>query len=293
MIQVSIQKKLHTATGNLPLNIQFEVKKDEFITIFGESGVGKTTILRMLAGLTLPDSGYIEVDGQVWFDSRRKINIPIQKRSLGFVAQEYSLFPNMSVHENLCYALENQNDASMIDELLDTVHLTELKNRYPQNLSGGQKQRVALIRAILRKPKIFLLDEPLSALDYTLRAQLQDEILLIHKKLNMTTLLVTHDLSEVFKLSHRIIWLENGGIKKEGDPKKIFDEQNISGKFKFSGIIINIMQEDFLYILTVQIGNNLTKVVVADDTVKNLNIGDKILVAAKAFNPIIMKYPTS
>ncbi len=290
MIRVIAKKNLHTVNGPVDLNIEFGVKKGELVTLFGDSGVGKTTLLRMIAGLTTPDEGFIEVDGEVWFDSRNNVNLPAQKRPIGFVFQEPGLFPNMTVEKNLLFAAKNPSDFSIIDELLKITHLTEFKRRYPDGLSGGQKQRVALIRAVLRKPKIFLLDEPLSALDYDLRIKLQDEIFDIHKKFNIPTIFVTHDLSEVFKLSNRILWLENGKIKKEGCPRKIFGEQTISEKFKFTGIILDVIQEDFLNILTVQIGNNLTKVVATEEEIKDLNIGDKVLVAAKAFNPIILKY---
>ena len=289
MIRVQVKKKLHASQGILSLDVDFELTGGELITLFGESGAGKTTILRMIAGLTQPEEGLIEVDGDVWFNSRKGINWPAQKRKAGFVFQECNLFPHMTVEENLRFAVPC-NDFELMDELLEVMHLTEFKNHRPQHLSGGQKQRVALIRALLRQPKIFLLDEPLSSLDLELRLRLQDEILELYKRFQIPTIFVSHDLSEVFKLSSRILLLENGKIKKSGHPEGFFAGQMISGKFKFVGTILDIKEEEFIFIVTVQIGNHLTKVVATKEEIKNMRLGDKVMIAAKAFNPIILKH---
>ena len=172
---------------------------------------------------------------------------------------------------------------------MSIVHLNELKNRFPQSLSGGQKQRAALIRALLRKPKIFLLDEPLCALDLALRVKLQDEILAIYDQYKVPTIFVTHDLSEIFKLSKQIFILENGKISRSGRPGEIFGEDSLSGKFKFLGRILELEQEDFIFIVTIQIGQNLTKVVATQEEAQNMRVGDQVIVAAKAFNPLILK----
>ena len=290
MIRVNVSKKLLTSDGLLDLQVDFEVEKGEFAALFGRSGTGKTTILRMIAGLTEPDHGFISIDGEVWFDRAKKINVPARKRQVGFVFQDYSLFPQMTVRKNLEFALCDRRDKGMIDELLDMVHLKEFQDRSPEHLSGGQKQRVALARAVLRKPKIFLLDEPLSALDVDMRLNLQDEILKIYKRFATTTLFVSHDLSEVFKLSSRVFVLEKGEIVKSGKPVEVFVESQISGKFKFVGQVLEICKEGVMNILTIQIGNNLTKVVATDCEIQDIYVGDKIIVAAKAFNPLILKY---
>jgi molybdate transport system ATP-binding protein len=148
---------------------------------------------------------------------------------------------------------------------------------------------VALIRALLRKPKIFLLDEPLSALDLELRLKLQDEIIAIYNRFKIATLFVTHDMSEIFKLSDQVIILEQGRIVRTGKPGEIFVEDSLSGKFKFIGTILELRQEDFLYILTIQIGQTLTKATATEQEVKGMQVGDQVIVAAKAFNPIILK----
>ncbi len=289
MIRVRLKKKLHTADGPMELDVSFEVGDGEFVTLFGKSGAGKTTVLRMIAGLSRPDEGNIEVDGEAWFDSVKRIDWPPRRRQTGFVFQEPALFPNMTVEENLRFALRDRRDEEMIEELLNLTRLQEFKKRRPDYLSGGQKQRVALIRALLRRPKIFLLDEPLSALDPALRSKLQDEVLRIYRRFHVPAIWVSHDFSEVFKLSDRILLLEDGYIQKSGRPSEVFHEQTVSGKFKFPGTIVAMIREDFLYIVTVQVGNNLIKVVATEEEIKGLHSGDKILVAAKAFNPIILK----
>ncbi len=286
MIKVDIEKQLIATEGKFLLKVNFEVNKNEFLTLFGKSGSGKTTILRMIAGLENPDTGFIEVEGKTYFNSKKKINIPPQKRKVGFVFQNYALFPNMTVYENLEFAMEKPNKQK-IEEILEIVELQDLKNRYPNTLSGGQQQRVALARAIIRNPLILLLDEPLSALDLSVRLKLQDEIKKIHKLLNLTTLMVSHDKPEVFKLSDRVLWIDKGKIIKTGNPRKIFIEKEISGKFSFVGTILDIKNSDVIQIATVEIGNNLVEVIITGK--EEFKIGDNVLVSSKAFNPVIKK----
>jgi molybdate transport system ATP-binding protein len=291
MIRVHCKKKMHTSEGPVDLNVDFEVKRNEWLTLFGKSGTGKTTLLRVIAGLTTPDEGYIEVDREVWFDSRKRVDWPVQRRRTGFVFQENALFPNMTVEDNLRFALSDRRDPSLMEELLVLTRLTELKKHKPEYLSGGQRQRVALIRALLRKPKIFLLDEPLSALDINLRITLQAELLEMHRRVPVPTIFVSHDLSDVFKLSSRVLLIEDGKIKKEGPAGIVFDAPVISGKFQFPGVVLDIQQDEFLYVVTVEVGRHLVKVTATGREIEGLNVGDKILVAAKAFNPLILKYP--
>jgi molybdate transport system ATP-binding protein len=290
MIKIRVKKKLMTAEGPLGLDIDFKVREAEFVTLFGESGCGKTTTLRMIAGLTPPDEGYIEVNGEVWFDSTKKINLPANRRHVGFVFQEYSLFPNMTVRQNLEYALENRRDKDGIDDFLSLVYLSELQDRRPHQLSGGQKQRIALVRALLRKPKVYLLDEPLAAVGLAMRLKLQDEILALYRKAGIATIFVSHDLPEVFKLAGKVLVLEQGRIVKSGTPADVFIQDRLSGKFKFVGQVAEIRKDNIVNLLTVQIGNSLIKVVATDEEIRDINIGDKLIVASKAFNPIIMKY---
>lgn len=289
MIKLNLDKNLNTAGGKMNLQIKTEIKEGAITTIYGPSGAGKSSTLRMLAGLLPPDKGSIRVSNKTWFDSNQKINLKPQLRQVGFVFQDYSLFPNMTVRENLAFALENKQSYSVINELIELIELGNLENRNPETLSGGQKQRVALARALVRKPKLLMLDEPLSALDQTMRSKLQDHILQIHKEFNLTTLLVSHEMGEVFKMSDEVIVLEEGKITKQGKPDVLFNSKQVSGKFQFTGEILNIQKEDIIYIISVLIGNNLVKVVADEREAVQLSIGDKVLVASKAFNPIIQK----
>ncbi len=290
MIKIHLKKQILTSDGPLLLDVDFEFSGGTFVSLFGESGSGKTTILRMIAGLTEPLEGFIQVGDEIWFDSSKKINLHARQRKAGFVFQDTSLFPHMTVRENLEFALSSPRDLGMIEELLDIMHLKELEGRKPESLSGGQRQRVALARVVLRRPKIFLFDEPLAALDTSIRLKLQDEILKIYERFGTTILLVSHDLSEVFKLSRQVFVLEQGKISKSGKPAEIFTHSHISGKFKFVGQVLEICKEGVVNILTIQIGNNLTKVVATDEEIEEIKVGDKIIVAAKAFNPLILKY---
>ncbi|WJS93284.1 ATP-binding cassette domain-containing protein [Flavobacterium johnsoniae] len=287
MIQIDAYKMLETANGKLPLDISLTIEKGQFVSIYGNSGAGKTTILRILSGLTKAEKVTIKVEESIWDDSNKKFHLPIQKRSVGFVFQDFALFPNLTVKENLEFALSKNDSKEIVCELIELMELQSLQNSKPQNLSGGQKQRVALARAIVRKPEILLLDEPLSALDDEMRFKLQDYILQIHQKYNLTILMVSHSISEIFKLSDKVIILDHGKIIKEGTPQNVFSEQRISSKFQITGEIISIAKSDIIYVVQVSSGNNIIKVIATEDEAQEYKIGQKVLVASKAFNPII------
>jgi molybdate transport system ATP-binding protein len=224
MIKLDLHKKLSGADGLIQLRVNFTVQTNELVTLYGPSGAGKTSIIRMIAGLMKPDSGSILVNGNTWFDSQQKMHLRTQDRPIGLVFQEYSLFPNMTVYENLKFALAKGNSEDMVEEMLDMIGLTNLRKAKPNILSGGQKQRVALARALVRKPSILLLDEPLSALDSGMRTKLQDDILSFHKRFGLTTILVSHDYHEVKKMSDRVIVIENGKVAKEENSGEFFRE---------------------------------------------------------------------
>lgn len=289
MIEINIQKKLKSATGEMLLKIDTSIEKGSLVTLYGKSGVGKTTILKILAGLICPDNGKIAVNGKTWLNTFEKINLKPQKRKVGFVFQDYALFPNMTVKENLEFALNKGQDENIVNHLIEIIELGELQNRKPDTLSGGQKQRVALARALVQKPTILMLDEPLSALDSEIRFKLQQYILKVHKEYNLTTLLISHDISEILRMSDQVLELENGKIVKQGSPNQVFNYKELNAKFQFTGTVIEIAKQDFLFILTIRIGKDLVKVVADESEGNQLNIGDKILVSSKAFNPVIHK----
>ncbi len=289
MIEVKLHKKLWSAEGQMNLHVEFSLEKGGFLTLYGPSGAGKTSILRMLAGLMTPDTGCISIGGQTWFESDTKTNLQPQQRRLGFLFQDYALFPHMTIRQNLRFALVKGQDDSIVEELLDIMALTAMADRKPEMLSGGQKQRVALARALVPKPEILLLDEPLSALDADMRSKLQGFILDAHQRFNLTTILVSHDVGEILKLSDQMLMLAEGSIVKKGSPAVLFSNNQVSGKFQFTGEILDISQQDFIFVISVLIGKNLVKVVADESDTRNLSIGDKVLVASKAFNPMIQK----
>jgi len=222
MLKIDIQRAMLTSEGNANLEIATEIRNNELRCLFGHSGAGKTTLLRMLAGLTKPDKGKIVFNDTVWFDSEKKINLPPQQRNVGYMFQDYALFPNMTVERNISFAQKIKNKEE-VDKLMRLFDLTILRNQHPEKLSGGQKQRVALARALAAKPNLLLLDEPLSALDFDMRLALQHEIKKAHNLFNTITLMVSHDLQEVFHLANSVIMLKNGSIINEGKPSEVFN----------------------------------------------------------------------
>jgi molybdate transport system ATP-binding protein len=293
MIHIQVRKSLLMAEGKMDLAVDFKLEKGSFSTLYGKSGAGKTTILRILAGLVQPDEGCIVVNGHTWLDTSKKINLPPQQRQIGFVFQDYALFPNMTVRENLQYALNGKPDKHQIDNLLERAALQHLANRKPATLSGGQQQRVALMRALVRQPQILLLDEPLSALDLEMRQALQTEIYALHQSFNTTTLLVSHQLSEIYRLSDFIIRLEGGKIISQGTPASIFGQERLSSKIQLIGEVLSIRENGVVYILDILVGSNIIKTVATKDEVEGLHPGDQVKVFAKAFNPIVQKISVS
>lgn len=221
VLSIHIEREMLTSEGKNLLKVDLEIAENELLCLFGHSGAGKTTLLRILAGLFNPDRGFISFNGQVWYDSAKKINLSPQQRNVGYMFQDYALFPNMTVRKNIEFAQRTRN-AEEVDTLLSHFGLEALQKQYPAKLSGGQKQRVALARALAAKPNLLLLDEPLSALDYEMRLNLQEEILKAHELLNSVTLLVSHDKDEVRKLATSVILLRNGAIIGQGEPEEVF-----------------------------------------------------------------------
>ena len=289
MIKLQFTKRLYSTQGELILDIDCVLNTQELIALFGKSGAGKTTMLRILAGLDSPDSGLIRIDDEVWFDSQKKINLPPQKRKIGFVFQDYALFPNMSVEQNLLFALPKGADKKRVHELLEISELLALKDKKPQILSGGQQQRVALMRALVRNPKLLLLDEPFSALDITLSQKLQNELLKIHKTFNLSTFLVSHNFSEVFNLSNFVLHIKDGKIIHQGSANEVFLPNLPTGKFRQSGEVLEIIDNGLVAIANILVGNSIIKATLSKEESKSLKIGDCVLVSSKAWNPIVSK----
>ena len=289
MIKIAFKKELISSEGKMLLDVDCEFPPGSLVAVFGESGAGKTSLLRLMAGLMTPDSGKMIVNETLWYDSSVKRFVHPRNRNVGFVFQDYALFPNMTIYENLKFGVGKKSEKDIVDELINVTGLNDLKDRKPETLSGGQKQRVALARAIVRKPELLLLDEPLSALDRHMRYKLQDFILKIHREYRLSTFLVSHDISEIIKLADWVMVLTRGKITKLAKPTDFFSEQRVSGKFQFSGEVINIRREDIIFIVSVLVGNHLVRIVADESETIGLNVGDKVMIASKAFNPIIQK----
>jgi spermidine/putrescine transport system ATP-binding protein len=202
-------------------NVSLSVEAGEFFTLLGPSGCGKTTLLRMLAGFEQPDSGQILLDG------KDMSQVPPEKRPVHTVFQNYALFPHMTVRENVAFPLKMAGWAkdkidAQVDELLEDVRLTRFGKRYPHEMSGGQRQRVAIARALVDRPRLLLLDEPLSALDAKLREEMQLELINLQKEIGITFVYVTHDQGEALALSHRIAVMSNGQVEQLDIPENIY-----------------------------------------------------------------------
>ena len=207
--------QLKDSQRSFHLEVDLLLYQRELLALTGPSGSGKTTILRILAGLEKRAKGRLMVQGELWQDSAQGVFLAPQQRSIGVVFQDYALFPNMSVVQNLQFALPKTENQTLIEELLEVMDLLELKTAYPRELSGGQQQRVALARALVRRPKLLLLDEPLSALDTQMREHLQTFIRLLHERYALTTLLISHHPEEIQRLADRVLVLEKGKIISE------------------------------------------------------------------------------
>lgn len=220
-------------------NIKFTIKKqlDEFsldvtyafdkgvLVIQGESGAGKSTLLNCISGLIKPEAGFISIGGKTVFDSETKIDIHTKDREIGYLFQNYALFPNMTVEKNIIYGIKNKKEykdkekrkelLDYMDYIMETFGISSLKNRYPRNISGGEKQRVALSRAIVTQPKLLLLDEPFSALDAQTRQVVYDEFLAFKSRFDIPTILITHDVKESEMFADQRILMGKGARLEE------------------------------------------------------------------------------
>lgn len=217
---VDISKKFQGFT----LNVSFSTGK-ETLGILGASGSGKSMTLRCIAGLVTPDKGKIVLNGRVLFDSDKGINLPAKKRNVGYLFQDYALFPNMTVAQNIAFGLDSYSSEEkdrIISEKVTMLQLTGLEERYPFQLSGGQQQRVALARALAIEPEVLLLDEPFSALDNYLRSEMERELIESLLNYNGITLFVTHNLEECYRVCKNLIVMEKGKAVAGGSKETIF-----------------------------------------------------------------------
>jgi len=219
-----IEVQLFHSFPNFTLDVSFTCSPGVTV-LFGPSGVGKSLTVRSIAGLFVPQQGYVRVNGDTWLDTSAGINVPPQARRVGYVPQHYGLFPHMTVEENIAFGLRSysrQEQAQRVEEMLALMHLQGLSDQHPRHLSGGQQQRVALARALVIQPRILLLDEALGALDPALREELQEELRLIHRRYEIPILLITHDLQEAYTLAHQLVVFQRGRVVQIGTQEDVF-----------------------------------------------------------------------
>lgn len=265
--------------------------QERVTVLFGQSGCGKTTVLRCLAGLEQPEEGRIEFEGATWFDSSQNRFVPPQQRHLGFVPQDYALFPHLTVAGNITYGLGRLSASERKARLVETARwlgLEGLEQRLPRELSGGQQQRVALARAVARRPRLLLLDEPLSALDAPTRQRVRGELREHLRQLDIPTLLVTHDRTEAIALGDHLIVMDHGQIIQQGPVHAVFNQP---GNLAAAGILaVETIQPGRI----LQVSEGLVTVAVGDKrlTALDLNLAPgtrQVFVCIRAEDVILSK----
>lgn len=278
---IEISKRFGATQAVRTLNL--DVEESEFFSLLGPSGCGKTTLLRMIAGFETPSSGQLFVGGQ------NVLGVPPHKRPVNMVFQSYALFPHLTVFENVAFGLKSgvkiktDEIAARVGEALNLVRLSHLSQRYPAQLSGGQQQRVALARAVVNRPKVLLLDEPLSALDPQIREEMQSELARLQRELNMTFVMVTHDQDEALALSSRIAVFYNGNLEQVGTPREVYERPATPFVARFIGNT-NLLEGTLVSADSKSARVKLKdeqEVTIENDTAAGITVGDKILVSVK------------
>jgi molybdate transport system ATP-binding protein len=219
-LQVDIKKRLWSGRRVFSLDVSFATDQD-VVVLFGPSGAGKSLTLQAIAGLITPDEGRIVAGEQVLFDAERHIRVPARRRDVGYVFQDYALFPHLTVARNVTFGLKQgwpwylpRGERLRLEEVLDIFELTDLRQSLPRDLSGGQRQRVALARALIRRPSLLLLDEPFSSLDALLRAKMRQELLKVQVGFGVPVILITHDPEDVAALAETVVVYDIGRIRQ-------------------------------------------------------------------------------
>jgi molybdate transport system ATP-binding protein len=258
-----------TLQGIQKIEANLQIPFGEYVSVSGISGSGKTTFLRLISGLIPPQNGTICWGDQVWHDTKNKQCTPPQERNIGMVFQDYALFPNMNTLDNIIFACKEKVEKKYLQSILDTLGLDNYLTRYPHQLSGGQQQRVAIARALISKPALLLLDEPFSALDESLKKTVQSFIYEIHLQNSMTTLVVSHQISEIKPYAHRFLQFEN---------EKLLDYQYIEKKnLLVQGILISKeMSASKMSQVTLLYDGKTYQFPFPSSELEKLHIGDKI-----------------
>jgi molybdate transport system ATP-binding protein len=254
-----IRADIRTTVGTFDLVIELEVNR-EITVLYGHSGAGKSLTLEAIAGLLKPRDGYIELDGRVVFDRAARVNLPPHRRNIGYVVQDYALFPHLTVGQNIAYGVPDLPRAQRrdrIDQFARMLDLEGLLDRRPSRISGGQAQRVALARALVRQPQVLLLDEPFAAVDSSIRRTLRRELRRLAQDLNLSVVMVTHDLMEAYNVGDRIAVIDDGHLLQVGPKGEVFHRPTTRRAAELLGVA-NIFKARV-------VGNEGDRVVVATD----------------------------
>lgn len=231
---MSIEVRIKKQIGDFSLDVAFSAGSEVF-ALLGGSGCGKSMTLKCIAGIERPDSGFIKINDRVVYDSEKKINLPPQKRKVGYMFQDYALFPNMTVEQNIKIGMGKNPDLQKVKELIKTYQIEGLEDRLPTRLSGGQKQRVALARMMATEPDVLLLDEPLSALDTYLRWQMEEELMDLFGRIDKSILFVTHSRDEVYHLCDRVCIIRDGKSEEAQEKREFFKNPKTLAAARISG----------------------------------------------------------
>ncbi|MSQ77737.1 MAG: ABC transporter ATP-binding protein [Nitrospiraceae bacterium] len=284
--------KAYDSGFTLDVCLQLPMDPPTVLILFGPSGSGKTTVLRCLAGLERPDRGVIRCGQEPWFDAAAGIHMPPQQRRLGCLSQDYALFPTYSVEGNIVFGLGELSAVERsrrVAEALALLQLQGLERRKPAQLSGGQQQRVALARAIARRPRVLLLDEPLSALDVPTRLRLQGELRHLLKQLAIPSIVVTHDWGEALALGDRMIVMHEGRVLQAGTPQEIFNRPVTADVARIVGMetaLIGRVRESSGGLATVDVNGVMLHALAADD------VGTDVFVCIRAEDVVLEKGET-
>ena len=240
LLQVDVEKKLASRGRSFKLKVAFS-SEEQFVVLFGPSGSGKTLTLESVAGLVAPDAGRISLNGRTLFDSAGGINVPSRHRGVGYLFQDYALFPHLTVVENVGFGLKknwqwrlSRQERRHVEEFLENFEISHLKDSFPFDLSGGQKQRVALARALIRKPELLLLDEPFSALDTLLRVRMRKELIRIQAMFNISVIMITHDPEDIGGFADTLVVYDKGRICEVRSFLRSSGEEGINGAISSS-----------------------------------------------------------
>jgi molybdate transport system ATP-binding protein len=294
MISIKATKKLLSSAGELLLEIDTEIEPGSVVALYGESGAGKTTLLKIIAGLLKPETALIKNNDQTWNDSSNKIFTDPKDRNTGFVFQDYALFPNMTVRENILFGIKkdkapgsNKSKNEKVLILMEEMDLHELADMNVRFLSGGQKQRVAIARSLAYSPGLLLLDEPLAALNEELQSRIRKFIYEYHKQNGITVVLVSHNLSEIYSFCDKVIVMERGKISREGSPAQIFSKDNIAKRFEITGKISAIEPYENQWKVLIHLGYSMISIEVPGIT--GLKINDDVILSLDELKPEIKK----